>query len=79
MSRSESEGPFGVVLFQSVQGAIAAEKQLLAAGIAHKLIPVPRHLSSSCGFCVRFMWQDAPQVRSLLATSTLGIEAIQAL
>ena len=30
-----------------------AEKILKAAGIAHKLIPVPRHISSDCGVCVR--------------------------
>lgn len=42
-----------VFLFPSVSYALKAEKILKAAGIAHKLIPVPRHISSDCGVCVR--------------------------
>jgi len=61
-----------VVLFQSVQGAIAAEKLLLAAGVAHKLIPVPSRLSSSCGFCLRFDWSARARVEELLVGRPLG-------
>jgi hypothetical protein len=67
---------FGVALFQSAQGAIAAEKLLLAAGVAHKLIAVPRQLSSSCGFCVRFAWAEHERVSALLAVAKLGLERI---
>ncbi len=42
-----------VFLFPSVSYALKAEKILKAAVIAHKLIPVPRHISSDCGVCVR--------------------------
>ncbi|HOG08302.1 MAG: DUF3343 domain-containing protein [Syntrophales bacterium] len=48
------EESYGVLLFQSVSYAIKAEKILLAAGLPHKLIPVPRHISSDCGVCLRF-------------------------
>jgi hypothetical protein len=67
---------FGVVLFQSVQGALGAERLLLAAGIPHKLISVPRHLSSNCGFCVRFPWAQRQQVEEALAGAELGIEKV---
>lgn len=43
-----------VVLFLSVSHALRAEKLLKEAGIPCKLIPVPRHLSSDCGVCLRF-------------------------
>ncbi|MBN1772366.1 MAG: DUF3343 domain-containing protein [Deltaproteobacteria bacterium] len=79
MSTSEPEGGFGVVLFHSVQGALGAEKLLLAAGVAHKLITVPRHLSSDCGFCLRFAWGDRERVERLLGTAKLGVERIEAL
>jgi hypothetical protein len=69
---------FGVVLFHSVQGALRAEKILLSAGVQHKLIPVPRHLSSDCGFCLRFVWNDRETVKQLLG-SDLGIEAVEPL
>ena len=48
------EETYGVLVFQSVSYAIKAEKILLAAGLPHKLIPVPRHISSDCGVCLRF-------------------------
>lgn len=43
-----------VILFDSVHYALRAEKILKDMGIPHKLIPVPRHISSDCGICLRF-------------------------
>ena len=57
---------YGVVLFQSISSALRAEKILKKKGMAYKLIPVPRHLSSDCGVCIRFSLQDEPQVREAL-------------
>jgi hypothetical protein len=42
-----------IFLFPSVSYALKAEKILKEQGIAHKLIPVPRHISSDCGVCLR--------------------------
>lgn len=47
------EGEMAVILVYSTSHALRAEKVLGAAGIPCKLIPVPRHLSSDCGVCVR--------------------------
>ena len=44
---------YTVILVYSTSHAIRAEKVLAEAGISCKLIPVPRHLSSDCGVCVR--------------------------
>ena len=68
-----------MVLFRSVQGALAAEKLLLAAGVTYKLIAVPRHLSSACGFCVRFAWSDRKLIEKLLPRDQLGVERTVAL
>jgi len=62
-----------------VHGALAAERLLLAAKIGHKLIPVPTHLSSNCGFCLRFEWDDRERVEGLLDREALGIEGIERL
>ena len=45
---------YEVVLFPSVSYALKAEKIFKSKGISYKLIPVPRHISSDCGFCIRF-------------------------
>ena len=79
MSSSEPHVEFGVVLFHSVHGALGAEKLLVGAAIPHKLIPVPRHISSNCGFCLRFQWCDRERVEALLSGSKLGVEGIVAL
>jgi hypothetical protein len=44
---------YAVILFPSVSHALMAEKILKEQGIAHKLIPVPRQISSDCGVCLR--------------------------
>jgi hypothetical protein len=45
---------YHVILFDSVHHALRSEKILKGIGIPHKLIPVPRHISSDCGVCLRF-------------------------
>jgi hypothetical protein len=44
-----------VALFDSVSQVMKAEKILKNAGIPHKLIPVPRSISTDCGVCLRFL------------------------
>lgn len=61
-------GPWEVVLFPSVQHALRAEKLLRGEDIPCKLIPVPRHLSTDCGVCLRF----APVLRRRIETALEG-------
>lgn len=41
------------LLFHTSNHAFRAEKLLAARSFAVKLVPVPRHLSSDCGVCLR--------------------------
>lgn len=43
-----------VMLFKAVSYALKAEKILKAEQVPHKLIPVPKQISSDCGICLRF-------------------------
>lgn len=56
----------GVVLFDSTSHALRAEKLIKAAQIPCKLIPVPRHLSSDCGICLRFNMDAKEQIAKIL-------------
>lgn len=38
--------------YPSSHAALRAEKRLKAGGLAVELIPVPRQIRSSCGFCL---------------------------
>jgi hypothetical protein len=55
-----------VFLFPSVSYALKAEKILKEQGIAHKLIPVPRHIGSDCGVCLRVTADRQDAVASAL-------------
>jgi hypothetical protein len=67
---------YSVVLFHSITGALQAEKRLKGIGIATKLMPVPRQLSSDCGVCLRFERKDEPEVKSVLEEERIDIQGI---
>jgi len=55
-----------VVLFESISHALRSEKLIKAAQITCKLVPVPRHLSSDCGVCLRINTDAKEQVENIL-------------
>lgn len=73
------EPKYGIVLFDTTQAAIRAEKVLDQAGVKTKLIPVPRHISSNCGISLRFDLSIAPEVRSVLDAKDVPVAAIRSL
>jgi hypothetical protein len=63
-----TETVYTVILVQSTNHALRAEKILQGADVACRLIPVPRHLSSDCGVCIRVRRADEEQaVKALKA------------
>jgi len=72
-------GQWGVALFHTTSAAFRAEKLLQGAGLAIRLIPTPRQLSSNCGLALRFDWEAAERVRLLLAEARLEVEALHQL
>ena len=67
---------YGVVLFHTTSSAMRAEKFLLKEGHSIKLIPTPREFSSDCGIALRFDWTGYEQVKSVLDTARVEIDAI---
>lgn len=65
-----------VFLTPSTSHALRAEKLLSDACIRSKLIPVPRHLSSDCGVCLRVSRADRAVAERLLAAAGLDVEEI---
>ena len=70
------ETSYGVLLFDSTQAALRAEKILKAEGLTVKLIPVPRQLSSDCGISLRFPFAQADVVKATLAAKGLPVAGI---
>jgi hypothetical protein len=67
---------YAVILVYGTSHAIRAEHLLNQAGIKCKMIPVPRHLSSNCGVCVRIERGDVQEARQVLNRGRLDIEGI---
>ena len=65
---------YTVILVYSTIYALRAEKVLQGMGFSCKLIPVPRHLSSDCGVCVRIRQADREMALQALETAGVGIE-----
>jgi hypothetical protein len=71
-----NEDRYAVILVYSTSYALRAEKVLNAAGIACKLIPVPRKLSTHCGVCVRIDRADHEAALRALEEVQVEIEGI---
>ncbi len=71
-----AEPTWGVLLFPSVSHALRAESLVGKAGIACKLIPTPRQLSSDCGTALRFSWDDRERVLAVLEAAGLEYEGL---
>ncbi|MBN2550740.1 MAG: DUF3343 domain-containing protein [Anaerolineales bacterium] len=69
---------FAVILVDSTSHALCIEKYLLEGGLACKLIPVPRHLSSDCGVCVRILKEEAEDIRAMLEEHQIRFQSIEA-
>lgn len=65
-----------IALFDSTSAVLFAEGLLKEAGILYAVIPVPRHLSSDCGVCLRFPRDEHERVESLLAGRMSDYEII---
>ncbi len=71
--------PQGVILFPSIHFALRAEKLMKGKDISFKLIPVPRHLSSDCGVCLRIRWEQQEEILSFLREAGVKIDGIHLL
>jgi hypothetical protein len=58
-----------VALFETVSYVMKAEKILKEAGVPHKIIPVPRHISSDCGVCIRFLPEHKETIVGILSSA----------
>lgn len=68
-----------VILFFSSNYTIWASNTFRKQNIPHKLIPVPRHLGSDCGYCLRLASSDIPGAEILLRETGIEFDRIEEL
>lgn len=69
---------YDVILFKAVSYALKAEKILKKEGLPHKLIPVPKHISSDCGVCL-MVYRDVKDNVLAALQGRVDIEKVQRL
>lgn len=69
-----TSGNFSVLIFHTSNHAFRAEKVLKQAGIDCKLVPVPRHLSSECGVCLRLSPEHQVTALDLLKAGRVEVD-----
>jgi hypothetical protein len=74
--RAGNRAEYSVILVYSTSHAIGLEKLLTGLGIHSRLIPVPRHLSSDCGVCIRIERSQTPAARRAIAEAGFEIEGL---
>jgi hypothetical protein len=70
---------FSVILFHSTNYSIKASNVLKKNNIEHKMIPVPRHLSSDCGYCVKIGSMDSDKVREIFDNNGVEFDSFEKL
>jgi len=68
-----------VILVDSTSHALQIEKILHKQNIQSKLIPVPRHLSSDCGVCVRIASDQREMAEEILESNKIAYQSIDVL
>ena len=65
-----------VILLHATSHAIRAEKLIKEEGIFCKLVPVPRHLSSDCGVCIRIEQVNRNKAIKILEEANIEYEGV---
>lgn len=76
MNTKKSSTEYGIVLFNTTQEVMKAEKVLNSEGVKIKLIPVPRHISSNCGISILFDLDIMDRIRVILSENDINYKDI---
>jgi len=63
--------PEMILIFRGTHQVLSAEKHLKKGGVAMRLIPVPRRLTSDCGLAIRIPPGEWVRARKVLSVAKL--------
>lgn len=65
-----------LIVFQSTNFALEAEKRFRERGIQFEMMPTPREITSSCGLSIRFPLSDQGRVKEMVAQGEITIKGM---
>lgn len=63
-----------VVVFRSTRDAIRADRICKAEKLTARVVPVPKHISSECGMCLKILRDDSSKATELLEKNNINIK-----
>ncbi len=66
------------ILFHSSNYAMWAADELKIKGLVHRIVPVPRELSSDCGYCINISSEDSESAVKILEEKNIELDRIAA-
>lgn len=67
---------YSVILFESNNSVMWAHQEFLSSGIESKLMNVPRHLSSDCGYCIRILTSAIQTAEEIMKREEIEFQEI---
>lgn len=64
---------YAVVVFRSTRDAIKADKICRTNQLKAKVVPVPKHISSECGMCLKIEREDKVLAANLLENNNIKV------
>lgn len=68
-----------IATFETTHMAITFEKNCRKAGLAVKIVPIPREFSASCGLACRFPCSDMENIKKICAEKNISVNAFHSL
>ncbi len=67
---------YAIITFHNSHFALKAKRVFDNNRLKSETIPVPRELSSECGFCCKVLWKDKDLVENVLKKNNIAYENI---
>lgn len=67
---------YAIITFHTTHFSLKAKKVLEENGKKPDMIPVPRELSSGCGFCCKLPWEEKDETEKILKENNVEIDNI---
>ncbi|MFI3330316.1 MAG: DUF3343 domain-containing protein [Rikenellaceae bacterium] len=64
---------YSIAVFKSAREAIKADKVCRDNNLNTRVIPVPKHISSECGMCLRLLSAEADKVKELIEENNIKV------
>lgn len=67
---------YAIITFHNTHFALKAKTFLKNYGLRVETIPVPREISSECGFCSKILWKDKEIAKKIMKEHNIIYENI---